>query len=149
MFIYEKEIFRFPGFPSDAFKKLLAFTLYIRSNETDLLFLNLICYVSVLNAALLSSQSWLGYSIRIRSTSSKLSNLIPKIVSKKGVLTRAGYLLTQGCLRAGRGRGGCDPPQVLPIFSRRFYTNICRSSRRYFLIFQVYIEVNFYGDVYF
>ena len=84
MFIYEKEIFRFPGFPFDAFKKLLACTLYIRSNETDLLFLNLICYVSVLNAALLSSHRWLGYSTGIRSTSSKLSNLIPIIVSKKG-----------------------------------------------------------------
>ena len=37
--------------PHKAFKRLPSRTLYISSENTDLLFLNLICYVSVLNAA--------------------------------------------------------------------------------------------------
>ena len=83
VFIYEKDKFPFPASPYDIYSKnFLCVTLYIRSDETDLLFLDLLCNVSACVTRL--SRCWLDYSAGIRSTCLSMSNLIRTIVSKKG-----------------------------------------------------------------
>ena len=82
----------------DAFKKLPSRTLYISSENTDLLFLNLICYVSVLNAAVFCKVD-VGSSIALE-LDRRLQNDIQFNFDnclQKRVLPSAGKRLTLGC----------------------------------------------------
>ena len=84
--------------PYDAFKKLPSRTLNIRSENTDLLCLNLICYVSVLNAAVFC-QVEVGSTIALESDR-RLQNDIQfhfDSCLQKRFLSSAGKVLTLGC----------------------------------------------------